>query len=166
MKFALPRWRRTVIALAAGTAALGLGLGLSAASASAAGTARPVLVNCQGHGQTTPRSYILTCADDGMYLAGLHWASWSGAPGSGAAAFARGTDHENDCLPSCAQGHFHAYPALITVWRAEPWPGHHGQRYFSRVTAIFTGKRPLRYGPHGRKYRPQTFTWELGPLAG
>jgi hypothetical protein len=42
----------------------------------------------------------------------------------------------------------------------------HGQRYFSRVTAIFTGKRPLRYGPHGRKYRPQTFTWELGPLAG
>jgi len=34
------------------------------------------------------------------------------------------------------------YPILIVLWRAEPWAGQHGEDYFSRLTWIFTGKRP------------------------
>ena len=42
---------------------------------------------------------MLTCADGNDYLAGLHWVSWSGG-----AAFGRGTEHVNDCIPNCAAG--------------------------------------------------------------
>jgi hypothetical protein len=167
MKISLPGWGRAAIAIAAGAGAVALAAGLPAvASASSSGPTGAVVVSCDGQAQVQPHSFILACADDGIYLAGLRWASWSSGPGGAAVAFGRGTDHENDCIPDCARGHFHAYPALITLWRAQARPGHPGQRYFTRLTAIFTGKRPTRYGAHGHKYYPQTFTWELGPQAG
>jgi hypothetical protein len=51
------------------------------------------------------------------------------------------TDHDL-VAPSCAQGKYVKYPALTVLWLARPWPHHAGRRYFTRLTMIFTGKRP------------------------
>ena len=113
-----------------------------AAATSAAGTV-PVLINCLKHGDVRPGGYVFTCADANSYLTGLRWASWTGT-----AAFATGTDAFNDCTPSCVQGHLHSFPALVVLWRPEPWPGHHGARYFSRMTLILNGNRTYTAGGH------------------
>jgi hypothetical protein len=34
------------------------------------------------------------------------------------------------------------YKILTVLWRPMPWPSHAGHRYFTRLTCIFTGKRP------------------------
>ncbi|HEX3493010.1 MAG TPA: hypothetical protein VHU92_26975, partial [Streptosporangiaceae bacterium] len=57
-------------------------------------------------------------------------------------------------------------PVLVTAWRAEPGPGHAGQHYFSRLTEIYTGKRPTYYRSGDKKYHPQTVTWQLGATIG
>jgi hypothetical protein len=62
-------------------------------------------------------------------------------------------------------GHGHSFPALITLWRAEPLPGHHGQRYFTRLTLIYTGNRG--YQADGKQYQlPQTVTYPLSQYGG
>ena len=48
----------------------------------------------------------------------------------------------DDCTPTCAQGKYIDYPILTVLWRPVSWPGHPGRRHFSRLTWIFTGKRP------------------------
>jgi hypothetical protein len=170
MNIALPSWGRqdrperrsrrgrAPIAIAAGLAALALATVVPAVAASAApshsaAAGGVVIVNCTGKGQVKPGRYILACADGNNFLTGLHWASWPAAARPGAAAFASGTDRVNDCIPSCAQGHFHSYPVLVTLWRAVPRAGHAGQLKFTRLTEIFTGKRPA--------HEPLTFTWHL-----
>jgi hypothetical protein len=125
-----------------------------AATMTAAGTV-PVLINCLERGDVRPGSYIFTCADAYSYLAGLHWVSWAGT-----AAFAVGTDTFNDCIPYCVDGHFHSFPALVVVWRPEPWPGHPGARYFSRMTLILNGNRTYTAGGHAY-HLPVTTTMTL-----
>ena len=78
--------------------------------------------------------------------AGLKWTSWRSV------AFGSGTLEVNNCTPTCAQGTYVSYPILTVLWRAEAWPKHSGDRYFTRLTWIFTGKRPA----HARV--SQTFT--------
>ncbi len=107
---------------------------LAASSASAA--SRPVVVvNCAGHGQVRACGYDVGCVAH-EFLTGLRWTSW------GPVAFGGGVLKVNDCTPSCAAGKFVKYPILTVLWRASPWPHHAGQAYFSRLTWIFTGKRP------------------------
>ena len=55
---------------------------------------------------------------------------------------------------------------LVTAWRAASRPGHAGQRYFGRLTEIYTGKRPTYYRGPGKKYYPQTMTWQLSSTMG
>lgn len=119
----------------------------------------PVLVNCLKHGQVRPSQYILTCADANDYLTGLRWASW------GTAAFASGTNTFNDCVPDCATGHLHSFPVLVTLWRAEPLPGHAGQQYFTRITLIYTGKRSYTAGGQVH-HLPVTSTGSLSASGG
>jgi hypothetical protein len=57
-------------------------------------------------------------------------------------AYGSGTLKVNSCNPNCATGKYIRYPVLTVLWRAESRPRHAGQRYFSRLTFIFTGKRP------------------------
>ena len=103
---------------------------------------------------------MLACGDGNDYLTGLHWAAWG--PSS---AFAAGTDALKVCIPSCAAGHRHNFPALATLWRAEPRPGHPGVRYFTRLTIIYTGSRSYRAG--GKTYHlPQTATYPLSAAGG
>ncbi|MGH3184168.1 MAG: hypothetical protein ACRDOE_19995, partial [Streptosporangiaceae bacterium] len=99
-----------------------------------------IVVNCLGQQQTRPSSFILTCADAGDVLTGLHWIDWASTQ-----AFGTGTEMINTCKPNCAEGKFVSYPVLITLWRSEPLPGHPGVLYFTRITRIYTAKRPPLY---------------------
>jgi len=159
----------------AALAAILLTLGFLAGCASAtSGTARPasaaaavaqrttVVVDCSGQRQTRPSSFVLTCADANDALGGLHWASWADQ-GSGQ-AFGTGTEQVNTCAPDCASGKLVSYPALITLWRPEPLPGHPGVRYFTRITRIYPANRPPLYNCQGKHTcYPLTSTLSLAP---
>ncbi len=128
--------------------------------AAAASASLPVVVNCTGHDQTRPTSYILTCADANSALDGLHWAAWGSS-----SAFASGTYTFNDCVPYCAAGHFHNQPVLVALWHVKALPGKSGKSYYSEVTLIFTGSRS--YKADGKTYHlPQTQTEPLSPNGG
>jgi hypothetical protein len=129
-----------------------------AAAVAAAGV--PVVVDCAVRGETHPGQYNLACAGAGAYLSGLHWASWTSS-----AAFADGFSTVNDCVPSCMAGHGHSFPVLVTLWRAEPRPGHPGQRYFTRLTLIYTGSRTYR-ADHILRHLPVTATDPLSAYGG
>jgi hypothetical protein len=116
-----------------------------------------IVVNCLAKQQTRPSSFVLTCADAGDVLTGLHWADWAAAE-----AFGSGTEMIKTCKPNCAQGGFASYPALITLWRPEPRPGHPGVLYFTRITRIYTANRPPLYYCHGSQTcYPLTSTFGL-----
>jgi hypothetical protein len=126
-----------------------------AAVAAAATTSAPVAVSCAGQAQTRPRQYTLECGDGNPYLTGLSWAAWGAS-----SAFADGNFVLNDCVPYCAAGHFHSFPALVALWGAEPRPGHSGQAYFTHLTVIFTGSHSYRAG--GKLYQlPATESYSL-----
>ena len=129
-----------------------------AVTAPAAGV--PVVVDCAGHAQTRPGQYVLACADGNAYLARLQWATWGSS-----AAFADGISTFNDCVPNCVSGHRHSFPVLVALWRAEPRPGHAGERYFTQLTIIYTGSRTYRAG--GKLYHlPVTVTDPLSAYGG
>jgi len=125
----------------------------TAATSRRAGTdpaGRVVEINCLGRAHARPADIVLTCADENTYLhvSWLHWRT---------AAFGRGGYYRNTCTPSCARGHTVRYPALVTLWRPVALPGHRPERSFTRLTVIFTGRRPAFYGSNG-KYYPRTVT--------
>ena len=121
--------------LTCSTAAALAGVVLAAGPASAE-SSQVVLVNCSGHGQVRPAGYDPSCMPSSELVTGLTWTSWRPV------AFGSGVLKVNDCTPSCAQGKYISYPILTVLWRARPWPGHPGQKYFSRLTWIFTSNRP------------------------
>jgi hypothetical protein len=123
-------------------------------------TGVPVVVNCGLQAQTRPHQFILACADGGAYLDGMSWAAWGSF-----SAFADGTYVLNDCVPYCADGHFHSFPVLVALWGAEPRPGHAGQTYFAHLTIIFTGNHSYRAG--GKLYQlPATASYPLAASGG
>lgn len=120
-----------LIAAAAAVSAI-----VATAGPAAAASGHVVLVNCAGHGKVRPAVYDIGCMPSSEYLAGLTWASWRSV------AFGSGTLKVNDCTPTCAQGSYVSYPILTALWRARAWPKHPGRDRFTRLTWIFTGKRP------------------------
>lgn len=162
-----PRVIAAVLAVC-GAAALATAAGSAAASptitahvrSSAAATNVPVIIDCTMHARIRPSQYILACADGNAAVTRLQWAAWGSS-----AAFASGTSVFNDCVPSCVAGHLHSFAILGALWRAEPRPGHPGQRYFTRLTLIYTGSRTYRAG--GKTYHlPQTATYPLSAAGG
>jgi hypothetical protein len=152
MRLRRGRLRITAAAIAtcavAGSAAVS-GTGPASAAASAG---RPVtMINCSNRAVVRPSQFVLTCADGNDYVTKLHWASWRNV------AFGSGIEHVNDCIPDCAAGRFFSYPVLITLWRPEARPGHAGQKYFSRLTEIHTGRLHKAKG----STLPLTETWQL-----
>jgi hypothetical protein len=166
MKCSFLRRGRIAASIAVGAGAIALAASLPAAAATSAPSqpARPaaaawgravVLVNCQHHGVVLPRSFVLACADGNDFLSNLSWVSWRGV------AYGSGIEHLNSCVPNCGKGHFHSYPVLITAWRAK-WRGHHiNQLHFTRLTLIYTHRRPVRFTAHGKTHHPQTYTYHL-----
>jgi len=144
----------------AAASAAGPGRSESAAVTVAAASSDPVVVNCALQAETRPRQYILACADGGAYLDGLSWAAWGSS-----SAFAEGDYVLNDCVPYCADGHFHSFPVLVALWGAEPRPGHAGQAYFTHLTVIFTGSHSYYAG--GKPYQlPATGSYPLSADGG
>jgi hypothetical protein len=117
--------------------------------------ALPAVYNCL-HAQVRPGSFTLTCADGNSSLIHLSWSSWTASSARGT-----GTQEVNDCVPYCAAGKFHDYPADVTFWRSEPVPSHPGQRYFSRVTLHYPGARPPVYSGGKQVTGPATWTGAL-----
>jgi hypothetical protein len=120
----------------------------------------PVVVDCAVHPRIRPGQYILACANGGAYLASLHWATWGAST-----AFADGISTFNDCVPNCVAGHGHSFPVLVVLWRPAPLAGHAGERYFTRLTIIYTGSRT--YSAGGKQYHlPVTVTHPLSAYGG
>jgi hypothetical protein len=142
------------VGLAAGLAVLGCGTAAStrdavtsgatathvATTALTASTApKFVLLGCGNDAEVAPSS-ISNCGDGAAGLTGLHWTSWTSHLASG-----YGTYYLNDCTPTCAGGHFHAYPALVDLWGSSAVRGHPAERKFLQLTLVFTGNRPPAY---------------------
>jgi hypothetical protein len=132
---------RMRVMLAAGALAISgaTAAGVLAAGPASAAPSQVVAVNC-GHGLVRPATFDFNCNAAHQFLSGLTWTSWAGT------AYGRGTLEVNNCVPNCAQGHFVKYPALVVLWKPQARPGHAGQRYFSKLTWILTGKRPQHAG--------------------
>jgi hypothetical protein len=126
----------------------------------AAAASVPVVIDCAGQLQVRPGQYILACGDGGARLIGLRWAAWGSS-----SAFVAGVFDLNDCTPTCKTGHFLRFPMLAALWRAEPLPGHPGQRYFTRLTVIYTGNRAYR-ARGGLHHLPATATYPLSQFGG
>ena len=130
------------------------------ASRTAAPVTVPVVITCALKPQVRPSRYILACGDAGALITQLSWPSWGSS-----AAFAAGVYSLNSCTPTCMAQHFVRFPMLAALWRAVPWPGHAGKRYFSRLTLIFTGNRAYR--SQGRLlHLPATLTFPLSASGG
>jgi hypothetical protein len=131
-------WTAGLLAVA-GTAA-GVTLAAAPASAGPAATPKYVVVNqCTGQGQVRPSTINLPdCMTSSELIGHVKWTSW------GSAAFGKGDLEVNNCNPSssCGPSKYTKYPILTVLWGAKPWAGKHGDDYFSRLTWIFTGKRP------------------------
>lgn len=120
--------------------------------------ASPVWFNCLARGQVKPADYILTCADAGSVLDHLMWTRWTAQQ-----AVATGVHELNNDIPNGAEGKFIDYPAVVTLWRSEPVPGHPGERYFTRITVRYTGPRPPAYMSNGQLVQhPAEWTQSLG----
>lgn len=135
------RLTRLTVLLAAGLVAVaGTAAGTALAAQSAPATARPVvLVQCNGKGQVRPVGTDRPgCMASNELITGFSWTSWRSA------AFGAGTLRVNNCTPSssCGPSQFTKYPFLVVLWHSKPWVHHPGQRFFSEMTLIFTGKRP------------------------
>jgi hypothetical protein len=137
--------RVRIMAAVAGLAASGIVAGVvvaagpASAGPAAASATRVVLVNqCTGKGQVRPHPNVSLpgCMGGSELIGKASWTSW------GSTAFGKGDLEVNNCNPSssCGPSQFTKYPILIVLWRARPWQG--GGRYFSRMTWIYTGKRP------------------------
>jgi hypothetical protein len=149
------------IATIAAVASTALGTAAAAPGRSGPATSSsPVLISCTRQAQMRPAHYVLACADGNAYLTGLRWAAWGQA-----SAFAAGTSTFRVCIPTCTAGHLHSFPVLAALWRPEPLPAHPGQRYFTRLTLIYTGSRSYRAG--GKTYHlHQTATYPLSAFGG
>jgi hypothetical protein len=152
------RGRITAIASILAPVAVGLTLGVAAmtgasattrdvaangartAAVTTSGTApKFVLLGCDDNAQVAP-SGISNCGDGAVGVKGLHWTSWTSHLASG-----YGTYFRNDCTPTCVAGHFHDYPALVTLWGGAAVKGHPTERKYTAMTLIFTGPRPPVY---------------------
>jgi hypothetical protein len=143
------RIRAGIAAAALAVAGAAAAVSLAAAPASAvpasahqASATTVVLVNqCTGKGQVKPAGNIPLpgCMTSQELIQHASWTSW------GSVAFGSSEFTVNNCTPSssCGPSKYTKYPVLMVLWKAKHWSGGNGHEdYFSRMTVIFTGKRP------------------------
>ncbi len=104
------------------------------------------IYTCGGRAFLAPRAYVIACADANDVLVFMHWQAWGFAT-----AFGHGWEAINNCAPTCARGHFIRYPVTVVLWGRNRGLR---PRYFTRMTIIYTGRRPRRF--------PVTRTLRLG----
>jgi hypothetical protein len=91
----------------------------------------------RGKALVEPKWLSLACDSDYVYLTGLHWSSWGVAQ-----ARATGEEAQDNCVPSCAAGHFNTFPVRVVLSGSMAVPGHPGERGYSSLTETYTGARP------------------------
>ena len=87
------------------------------------------------HVAIRPASIVFACADGNFYADHLRWGFWGVRHARGHGVF-----HQNDCNPSCAEGHFHERRGRITL-RYRRWCPQIHKYVFRRATVHF--RRPL-----------------------
>jgi hypothetical protein len=95
---------------------------------------------CAGEAPPTidPASIPVACADGSAVLTHLTWSSWTGSQASG-----HGTLELNDCTPSCADGTFSPYAAIVTL--TDPMASRtQGQVFASMAVSAPDGKGGAR----------------------
>lgn len=98
-----------------------------------------VLWNCENKPEVRPTSFVLACADGNDRLVDMHWTNWTPAGAAGTVV-----QYLNDCTPNCAIGHFHSYPADITLTGSYE-AGPNEPFAYTKVTLTYTGARPAVY---------------------
>ena len=100
--------------------------------------------NCL-HPAVEPVRIVLSCGDFGAFLKSLNWAFWRDDR-----AKSGGQLSLNDCDPSCAEGHFHDYHAVVRLKepRRKKCDGDR-VRLFTRADLRFPDKSP----PHAHAWR-------------
>jgi hypothetical protein len=82
-----------------------------------------------------PHSIVFACADGNFYANHLQWGFWGVRHARGHGVF-----HQNDCNPSCAQGHFRERRGKIRL-RYRRWCPKIHKYVFRHATVRF--RRPL-----------------------
>jgi hypothetical protein len=114
---------------------------MASTQAATAKAPKYVVLDCSFKPVVAPSTFVIACGDGGIGVRDLHWTSWTPQLASG-----YGTFWENDCTPSCAQGHIHYYPSREVLWGSATVKGHPADRRYTKLTVIFTGKtRPPVY---------------------
>lgn len=80
-----------------------------------------------------PSYILLACGDGSYYAQGIKYTSYTAT-----SATAIATMFGNDCIPYCAIGHFHQYPATLTFSRVV-------SNHFTWLVIRYTGS--ATYGP-------------------
>lgn len=112
--------------------------------------AATVLTGCSHHAQVRPPSVVFACGDGNFYATKLSWSHWGAND-----AEAEGVGHQNDCVPDCAGGHFHAY--ALSVRLSRPVQCVKGRREFSRLAWRFTDGKPAHVPRAGSETLPCSF---------
>lgn len=115
------------------------------------------MLNCNFKPESRPASYVLACADHGLGLSHLRWANWTSHGAAG-----QGTFYQNLCIPNCAEGHIVRMPAMVTLGGSAAVTGHPGDRQYTRLTAMFPGRRPTVYKrEHGKIVATHPKSWTI-----
>lgn len=115
-------------------AVVGAGIG-AAVPASAAVTPVKVISDCLT-AHYKPSTITVFCGDGGGYLTHAHWKTWTTRSATGTALFS-----VNACVPDCADGHFHNYPAKVALESPSGNP-----RVWHRLVVHFTAGHPAGFG--------------------
>lgn len=128
-------------------------IGVAAAScafitgSAVAGTVQPALHNTYAPNCNElvykPSDIIITCADANIAMENAHWHTWTLTSATGTADYV-----VNDCIPNCAEGHFHRYRANVELYLVRPGTY---RNWFSRIHFQFPfggpgGKPATTYG--------------------
>jgi hypothetical protein len=81
-----------------------------------------------------PGSVTLACADDGLGVEDMTWASWSSSAATGQGRF-----WEKLCQPNCAEGKTGTYPVTVTLSVVKSSAS---GAWFSRLSVTWQGQRP------------------------
>jgi hypothetical protein len=121
----------------------------SAAAGSAAHPAAfPSFLDCQGHTATVkPVKVELACSNGNFYVDKLKWRYWDDVSAAGT-----GRGHKDNCVPSCAVGHFQVYPVALRLFL--PKTCKTGAIQFTRLSYQFVAAMPAKTSRFGTLKRP------------
>jgi hypothetical protein len=102
-----------------------------------ASTSRQVWAPNCNKAQYKPKQLVISCGDANNLVKSLTWSSWTSSKATG-----KGANAVNDCTPSCVAGHFHSYPAAVTLSKPKSCPKVKGHKVFGEIKLVYVNKHP------------------------